>query len=439
MQVVNGGPQVSQPWNQVLFPGLGEGAPRGMNARIARAIPAVSRACNLLGGMASQMPIERVAGEQVLPPVPLLRRPDPTKSRSWFVAQHWWDYLLHGNAVHYVTARNEWGEPAAAMWLPAEQITISWDVDDPTEVGYWMGGAELDRRNIVHVQRGADPWCPGRGVGAVEQHLRALETVDKQEGYQHQVLDGSAIPSVAITTPNPNLSQEEADEAQTTWIEKYGGSGRVPGVFPSGTVVTPLSWSPDDSQMVEARQASLTDVANMFNIDGYWLGAPSSSHTYRSPGPMYLNLLRQSVNPILEQFEDVWGWWWLNGRSDLKFQRRAVLADDFASSVRTGQIAVREGLMSKGEVRSQLLGLPAQLPEGEDEQGVDARGIAETIQKVYLGVGKVIDADEAREIVRLAGAPLKDETPPEVADWRPPGQTESTPDSADIDPEEQTA
>ncbi|WP_293784114.1 phage portal protein [uncultured Aeromicrobium sp.] len=445
MQIINGGPAVTQPWNEVLFPSAGA-VPRGMNARIAAALPAAGRALSLIAGMASQMPLEKVRGWDVLPRPPILRRPDPTKSRSWFVGMHMWDFLLHGNAVHYITSRSpESGLPTSVMWLPAEQITISWDPDNPAEVAYWMGGYEIDRANIVHVQRGADPWCPHRGIGVVEQHLRALTKVDKQEDYEAGVLDGAAVPSVAVITPNPDLSQDEADAAKTTWIEKYGGTKREPGVFPSGTQVIPLSWSPSDSQLVEARQQSLTDMANMFNLDGYWLGAPASSHTYRTPGPMYLNLLRQTLNPILDQFEDVWGWWWLTGDDELRFQRRAVLGDDFATSVRTGRDAIRDGLMTTGEVRTTLLGLPAELPrdpnEREDDTSAEpmspeaaiARDVVEMIQKGYLGVGKAVSAEELRKLLNRAGADLSEELPEDVAAYRPP--TSLTPDDEPTDDE----
>lgn len=37
-----------------------------------------------------------------------------------------------------------------------------------------------------------------------------------------------------------------------------------------------------------------------------------------------------------------------------------------------------------------------------------ARFAAETVQKIYLGVGPVIDKDEARAIVARAGADLKE-------------------------------
>jgi len=52
------------------------------------------------------------------------------------------------------------------------------------------------------------------------------------------------------------------------------------------------------------------------------------------------------------------------------------------------------------------------IPGGDEGEDTSARGIAELIQKIYLGVGKVLSADEAREIANRAGAGLDGEFTP---------------------------
>ena len=48
---------------------------------------------------------------------------------------------------------------------------------------------------------------------------------------------------------------------------------------------------------------------------------------------------------------------------------------------------------------------------GEGGDAPSAREIAEMVQKVYLGVGVVITADEARDLLRRAGAVLPGSLP----------------------------
>jgi hypothetical protein len=80
---------------------------------------------------------------------------------------------------------------------------------------------------------------------------------------------------------------------------------------------------------------TIKDIANAANLDGYWLGAEGSSHTYRSPQPMYLTLLRTSLNPMLKTFEDVWSTAWLPYGRTVTFDRTELLRDDLQTMVAT--------------------------------------------------------------------------------------------------------
>lgn len=362
----------TQPWNRVVFPpSESTGSPGSwawgrwhgwVTPEVARSLPGVGRALSLITGQAQQMPLDDYRGVEVLPRPRLLEAPDPDQSRAWFVGVQWEDYLLNGNALHVVTTRNRDGWPETVAWVPAAWCAIT--VDPSTQdVDYWVGGTRLNRADVVHVKRGADRNNPHRGVGVVEQHLDALAIVRDQHRYESDVLAGAAVPSVAVIAPNPRLSSDEAKAAKVDWVEKYGGPTREPAILPAGTQVIPLAWSPSDSQLVEARTLSLTDTANMFNLDGYWLGAPAGSHTYRTPGPMWLNLLRQTIEPVAQVFEDVWSAAWVPRGRRVRHDRRAVLRDDMATMVTTARAAVDGGLWTVEEARV-FLGLSPALPEG---------------------------------------------------------------------------
>lgn len=354
-----------QPWNQVIFPGSESNYPLLpiMSPHRAKSLPAVGRVIGIIAGMIKQCSLENFDGTQFLARPPFFQQPDPDKARAWWVGVQVEDYLLNGNAIHYVTATDSYGWPLAATWIPAEWVAMTLG-EDGKSVAYWVGGMKLDNNRVIHVQRGADRWFPFRGVGLVEQHMQQLGLVDDQERYQRSLMSGSAVPSVAVVTPNSDLSPEEADAAQEKFIEKYGGEGRKPGVFPAGTQIVPLAWSPADAELNAARQMSLVDVANMANMDSYFLNAPSGSYTYKTPAPLYLNLIRQTINPITEDFEGVWSMKWVPRGRFVKFDKRPLLGDDMSTMVATAVAAVAAKLWTQEEARAYLgfLGpLPAEL------------------------------------------------------------------------------
>lgn len=341
---------------------FGMPGPYVFDTQSARKIPAVGRAVQLYAGLVKQMPMDAYRGYQRLAPTPrLLHRPDPDRAGSWFVQVNVEDYLLSGNAISLVTARGADGWPLAATWLPATWVYIVWQPYGDAPVRYTYLGYELPLDDVIHVRRGADRFYPIRGVGVVEEYLSTLDRVAMEEEYERGALAGGAVPSVAVITPQPVLNQDVADEAKDAWLAKFSGPQREPVILPNGTQVIPLAWSPTDTQLSEARKMSLVDVANMFNLDGYWLGAPVAGMTYRTAGPQYQQVLRTSLEPVLADFEDVWSNAWLPRGTNIRFRRSQLLREDLATSTTAAVAAYGAGLMTVGEARVEI-GLPPNMP-----------------------------------------------------------------------------
>jgi len=360
---VAAGPGVTQPWNQVVWPGSESNWSVGgvMTEQAMKAIPAVGRGLSLIEGMAMQMPIDAVRGDVVLPRPGLLEQPDPGADRAWFVGRQVDDYLVHGNAVHLVTARDATGWPVAVAHLPASMVDL---VIGEGTAAYYYCGQELPAADVVHVRRGMDPLQPRRGVGVLEQHMSHLSRISKQTTYEERLLDGAAVPSAVVVLGGVEKpSEEELERASDRWMERFGGPQRRPVFLPDGSEVKPLAWSPEDAQMVEARQLSLVDVANIMNLDAFWLGGSvASGLTYRSPGPMWLNLLRQTAAPILEQLELSWSQAWLPRGQRIRFARDAILSEDKSTAVSWIVRAQAARLVTQSEGRV-ALGYSAEVPE----------------------------------------------------------------------------
>lgn len=329
-------------------------APSPVSARTIRALPAVSRVLGLASGLIATMPLLAVAGSTVLPTPPVLDQPDPANTRPWFVGNLVADYWLHGNAVAYVTALDpSTGLPAALAWLPAERTTLA-QQGRRGPVTYWFDGVELLPEFVVHVKRGADPSNVHRGVGVIEEASPAWSRLADVETYARNALSGSGVPSVAIIAGQQELTQEGADAAKKAWMDRYSGPVRMPAIMPAGTEVKPLAWSPMDSELTAARTMSLTDVANLANMDSSWTGAPATGLTYKNVSSLYLHLVRQSLGPIMAQFEDVFSRRLVGPGVRVSFDRQAILGDEIGSTVEWSAAAVGAGLITVDEAREYL-------------------------------------------------------------------------------------
>ena len=354
------------------------------DANTARRIPGVSRAIQLYAGMCKQMPLEAYRGYTRLPQPRLLAKPDLMRGGPEFVGLNVEDYLLSGNAICRVTVRNAEGWPAAVQWLPAQWVYIAWNVEAPLPQYYYLS-TPLPFDDVIHVRRSADRYYPVRGVGVVEEHLSTLDRVAQEEEYERNALSDGAVPSVAVITPNATLTQDVADEAKKNWMDKFSGPTREPVFLPNGTAVIPLAWSPTDTQLVEARHMSLIDVANMFNLDAYWLNAPGTGLTYKTAAPQYQQILRTSVEPLLADFEAAWSDAWLPRGSVIRFQRAQLLREDLATSMTAAVAGKNGGIITVPEARV-MVGLPP------DESG--GAGLVETVDPADPDAGDPTEADD---------------------------------------------
>ena len=338
------------------------------DAETARSIPGVGRALGIYGMAqacalqhARSVPGEPGNSRDELGLTRFLQRPDPDMALPTFIGVNLDDWLLHGNACHLVTAVKSDGFPAAVRWFPAHRWGITDKGDGQPQ--YLLDGNELDRDRVVHVRRGADPSFEHRGVGVVEQFVATLNQAGLERAAQSENLSNRGMPNVVITQPaGSEFVQATADEVATKWEERFGTQTGKPGVFPAGTEIKPLSWTPHDQQLVMARGMTLKDVANAFNLDPYWLGAEGSSHTYRSPQPMFLTLLRTSLNPMLKTFEDEWSYRWLPYGRGVMFDRLELLRDDLNTMVATFAKSTSKPLFPDPNEPRRYMGFP-ELPE----------------------------------------------------------------------------
>lgn len=378
-KIPSGGAAANLPTNRIIWPpSLADTSLPAiwLNPHQALSIPAVAKAVGVFAGQIKQAPMDEYVGVVPRARPRILEQPDPNKPRSWFMQCQVEDYLCNGNALAYITALDAEGWPAAMTWLPAAWVSIACKPQNYADVTYMVGGVELNRSRVVHVARGADRWCPAKGVSVIEQHLTSLDRVQMQEEYERRNLREGAVPSAAVIAPNPRLGEDEAEQAKLDWLGKFMGPGREPAILPAGTQVIPLSWSPADAEMAAARQMSLTDVANMFCMDGYWLGAPTTSLTYRSPGPMYTHLLRVSLGPVIVDFEDVWSMALLPAGHRVVIDRNALQRDDLQTTIDTLQTATGgRPLMTLAEARA-YMGWPPAPSELIQTSPVDTAPIA---------------------------------------------------------------
>lgn len=358
-----------------LYPSWGDRHYRG-----GMKIPGAWRAALLLSDLLGSLPWDayrRRAGvlECLDPTPPLLDQPNPEESRMDTISAWALDLIWHGNAVGLVAARNAEGWPTAVLPVPAE-IVMARRVGPGAYAGgipygtieYDIGGQRFSPYDVVHVK---GPHAPGelRGMGVLEMHIDGTLALAQTQAAQAQSLSQHGVPTGLLKVSDPDATQDEMTQVKTKWLAAQ--ASRTIAVLNSVTDFTPLAWNPEELQLVEARKYSLTELALIFGVPGYFLGADSPSMTYSNVEQEGLNLLKYSLSGHLARFEQTLSRAFPRG-TYVKANLDALLRPDTLTRYQAHQVGITAGFLTIDEARriEDLPPLPDQ-PEMPAEDSSD--------------------------------------------------------------------
>jgi HK97 family phage portal protein len=130
----------------------------------------------------------------------------------------------------------------------------------------------------------------------------------------------------------------------------YSGRNRQPAVLNATTDFEILSSNAQESQLIEAQIAGLTEAANILGLPAYYLGAPNSSRTYANVEQENLQLVRWSIQPIAERIEQALSDLLVRGQ-EAKFNYDTLLRTDTLSRYQAHAVGIQSGFLTVNEVR----------------------------------------------------------------------------------------
>jgi len=339
-------------------------------------ISAAWRASLLLAELLGRLPWDEyrsISPEPEDPPEkqpvpPILEQPAPPDTRMVTFSSMGLDALFHGNAVAIITSRDRQGYPSSFAPVVAERVWIKrvqrgdalpWPVGS---IAYWIGPQpvpDADPRDgsgrwyrpdeIFHVKGMCRPGAL-RGMGVLEVGLNGgpLALAQTLSGQAANVSE-AGVPTMHIRSFDPDFDSGQAAELKSKAIETQ--RVRSPMVTNALVEAKPLAWNPTETQLLEARKFSLVEIANMFGMDAEWLNAGQVSGTYQNIEQKGIDFLRHSAGGWLARFEQALTAIRPRGRW-VEANRNAELQSDTLTRFQCYEIAIRNGFMTRDEVRA---------------------------------------------------------------------------------------
>lgn len=332
----------------------------------ALSVPGYWRGRMLISQAIGGMPLGAWRDLVAVEPTPsILREPVPGEDRCNSVAAWACDVLDHGNAV------GVYGSPNAEGWWTSitpyrAAETAVWTDPETGRRKYTFYSAGIpsrayDASEVFHVK---GTQLPGdlRGMGVLEAGLSTLERMRSESSYANKAFS-NGTPAGLLRVKDPDLPagtpEDEPGYTSAHGIKKAWKRDVTTGdiaVMSDLVDFTPLAWTPTEAQMTEARQLSLVDIANMLNLDPYWVGSSQTSAPYQNVQDAAVQLSRFTLGFWTTAFEAQFSRALPRGQ-EARFRRDTILRDNQTVRVDNYVKMIEAGIMDADEVRA-LEGLP---------------------------------------------------------------------------------
>lgn len=330
----------------------------------ALGIPAVYRGISLIADAIGALDLCAFRNNrEVMPKPAILVRPNPEETRMETISAMAAGLIMHGNYIAVLGEPGANGLPDSIYPVAPDRVQVS---RDNGRIIYKIDDKVYDKSEILHIKNFVLPGdIVGRGILSIAKQALGKEIAISE--YASRYFDGGVNPSAVIKSNNPDLTQEEADALKTAFMAMYSSRNRAPVVMNASTSFEVLSSNAEDSQLIQAQEAGLTEAANIIGLPPYYLGSPNNSRTYSNVEQENLQLIKWSIQPIAERIEASFSDLLVRGQT-AKFKYESLLKTDTFTRYQAYATALDSGILSVDEVRNYENLDPLDYEEESDEE-----------------------------------------------------------------------
>lgn len=376
--------------------------------RGALALPAFFRAVSLKADLISTLPLYALEDGQRLTQQPdIIEQPDPNEDRTVTLMRLVTSLILRGNGFALLGGHDDLGFPRTGRAIATDWVSYQANRDGSFTM--LVNGTPVAPHQLLHARGFALAGEPF-GMSKVGLFRRTLGNVDMLEEFTGNYYRDNVTPSGVIKNTGEDLSVDEQKRLKAQWIAMQRGN-REPVVLNRDIGYETIPMSADDAQFIETKIRSLTDVANMVGVPGYFIGAEQSSMTYSNVESEGLNLsklyLRQELVSIERAFTAL-----LPAGIEAKFDLDDLHRADTKTIFEQLNIGLTAGFMRKSEARE-----AAHLPV-DDGTVVDGESIDPNLINAIVAAAQA--GFDVPQLLAALNMPAVDFTPPAL-----PTSTES--------------
>lgn len=252
---------------------------------------------------------------------------------------------LHGNAYIYVDRDVNTNTPV--MLTPLHPTNVQVTIVN-RQRHYTTNGITIDANNMLHLRW----WTPPQssvGLSPIEMQRNTIGLALAQARFVNQWYSEGATPS-SVLEVDGDMTTDQAKVLQATWETSHRRKRR-PAVLTNGMKWKPITASAQDMELAESREQTINDIARIFRVPNYMIGARGDSQTYQNNESAGMHFVTYTLLPWLVRIERALSGLMVAPR-ELKFDTSAFLRANTTERVRAYQTAIMSGILTPNEARA---------------------------------------------------------------------------------------
>ena len=310
-------------------------------------VTALMACVSLIADSVASLPLRgiRHVGDRT-EPVPVPKWMDNSDEHTQYELVHMivTSLALHGNAYIYVDRELNTNTPVSMTPLHPTNVQVN---IVSRQRYYTTNGIAIDPNNMMHLRW----WTPPQsavGLSPIEMQRNTIGLALAQARFVNQWYSEGATPS-SVLEVDGDMTTDQAKVLQATWETSHRRKRR-PAVLTNGMKWKPITASAQDMELAESREQTINDIARIFRVPNYMIGARGDSQTYQNNESAGMHFVTYTLLPWLVRIEKALSGLMVAPR-EIKFDTSAFLRANTTERIRAYQSAIMSGILTPNEAR----------------------------------------------------------------------------------------
>lgn len=310
-------------------------------------VAAVLASVSLLADSVASLPLRgiRHVGDRVERlPLPAWLNASSTVTQYELIHMIVSSLALHGNAYIFVD-RPEGLLPRSLTPLHPQNVQVN--VINRQRY-YTVNGATVPQDQMLHIRWWTPPQA-STGLSPIQMQKTTIGLALAMERHLAQFYGEGATPSSVLEVEG-DLTADQAKALQSTW-ETQNKRRRRPAVLTNGMKWRSISADAASMEMNASRELQIAQVARIFRIPAYMIGARGESNTYTNNEAAGQHFVTYTLLPWLRRIEAALSTL-MPAPRELMFDTAGFLRADQINRYRAHQVGIMSGFLTPNEARA---------------------------------------------------------------------------------------